>query len=567
MIMDEKLQRIVAALLKHETTSMPSPDDFREVCEYVNVSKMYYRISFDTEGKYRDPRNNMMVIFGKQADDDAMVLYSDGKKTDFKLEFPYYFGGAKFCDACIEFPEGVTRDELNMETYEFLADVVYPIVSRRNTLMMVDFAENRDLHTGIPNGGFIRKQYDILTKTVPAHQYAVLFINVQNFKYLNETAGNSAGDEAIVVYAHFLMKLAGDKGVACRLGGDNFMLVVLESNLEKVMAELKSVTVKDMRSAPGKTFELSPWIGISHIKEGQESSFVQRQEEASIACMLGKKQLNENIVVYSDDLKSILKRGKEMVAMFFPAIEKGEIFPYFQPKVDMRTGKLTGFEALARWVHEGRFIYPDQFIPVLSNEGLVPELDIAIFRQTCAHIRKWKDEGLNPPRISSNISKNTLFMPDVEKRILSIIEATGISVDDIEIEITETVKEFEYNRLIEFVGVLHKSGIRISIDDFGTGYSSLSLIHNIEADVIKLDKSFIDTIIDSSKSKILISTVIDMSNKLGMDVIAEGVETTEQGKMLMEMGCYIAQGYYYSKPVDRDTAEDMIRNDPFKGIA
>jgi EAL domain-containing protein (putative c-di-GMP-specific phosphodiesterase class I) len=174
--------------------------------------------------------------------------------------------------------------------------------------------------------------------------------------------------------------------------------------------------------------------------------------------------------------------------------------------------------------------------------------------------------GLKPPRISSNFSKKNLFIPKIEDKILQVIEDNGLTADDVEIEITESMKDIEYDRLILFVGNLKEHGLFIAIDDFGTGYSSLSLLHNIEADVIKIDKSFTDQITTDKKAAILIESVITIATKLDMEIIAEGVESSEQGEMLMHLGCNYAQGYYYSKPVDYQTATDYIRNNPFKPI-
>ncbi|MBQ8970686.1 MAG: EAL domain-containing protein, partial [Lachnospiraceae bacterium] len=241
---------------------------------------------------------------------------------------------------------------------------------------------------------------------------------------------------------------------------------------------------------------------------------------------------------------------KQIIGMFIPALKKKEFEPFFQAKVDMTTGELVGFEALCRWFHEGSLIYPDQFIPAIDSQGLIHELDMEILRLTCESIRKWKDMGLNPPPVSVNISRKNIFVPGIEEKILSIIKKSGIDSSAIEVEITETATEEEYLRLVDFINQLKQYGLRISIDDFGTGYSSLSLIHNINADVIKIDKSFVDALFTDEKSSVLVESIIQLAQRLGMKTIAEGVETAMQGMTLVGMGCKNAQGYYYSKPAD-----------------
>ena len=230
----------------------------------------------------------------------------------------------------------------------------------------------------------------------------------------------------------------------------------------------------------------------------------------------------------------------------------------------MRDGSLVGFEALCRWKHEGRFIYPDEFIPVLDKNSFIPELDMAIFKETCSSIRQWKNMGLNPPVVSSNFSKKNLFVPNIEDKIADVIDDFGLSPNDVEIEITESVKDNEYEQLMSFISNLKERGIRISIDDFGTGYSSLSLIHNIDADAIKIDRSFVDKLPDDKRSRILIESIISIANRLNMSVIAEGVENEKQGRALLEMGCDKAQGYFYSKPVDFEEATRLIEESVFK---
>ena len=267
-------------------------------------------------------------------------------------------------------------------------------------------------------------------------------------------------------------------------------------------------------------------------------------EQASVACSLGKQQLKKPVVFYDSDLAAMTAHSRNITAMFRPAAENHEFVPFFQPKVNMLTGELIGMEALCRWKHDGKFIFPDQFIPVLDRQGLIHELDMTILKETCLAIRRWLDMGIEPPRVSFNISRKNLFVPDIEQRILDIVKSCNITTDRLETEITETAREDELDRLIGFLSKLKQNGMQIAIDDFGTGYSSLSLIHNINADIIKIDKSFVSALGRDSRSGILIETIIQIADRLDMDVIAEGVETADEGRRLIDMGCINAQGYY-----------------------
>ncbi|MBQ8955568.1 MAG: EAL domain-containing protein, partial [Lachnospiraceae bacterium] len=412
------------------------------------------------------------------------------------------------------------------------------------------------------------RRFEEIKKDNPVEDMCVLFVNLQNFKYINETAGAKAGDEAIIQFARKALNFV-DRSCesCCRLGGDNFVMVVQKRNLETILDKLHSVKIENLENAPNQTFKISCWVGISETRPGQEHEpFVVRLNEAAAACNIGKTRLKRSLVRFDDELVKMVGQSRRIIAIFKPAIKNHEFHPFFQAKVDMNTGKLVGFEALCRWIHEGSFIYPDQFIPVLDKEGLIHDLDMAIFSETCIAIRKWKDMGLTPPRVSSNFSRKNLYVPDIEDKIYGVIKENGLDSGDVEIEITESVKEADYDRLIEYVKKLKSYGVHISIDDFGTGYSSLSLIHNIDADGIKIDKSFVDEVTGEGKAKILIESIVSIAQRLKMSVIAEGVETAEQGETLLGFGCNYAQGYYYSKPVDYETATEIITNPPFLPI-
>ncbi len=541
------------------------PGAYSELCRKLHVVKMYYDMDLGGDDRYRNHRTGELVINTKE-DGRKLVLYDSGEKSGLIRQYKYYYDGYEYVHAYIEFEEGIEEKDIDEELYNFFADVIYLVASRVNLRKMLDHAESSDVVTGIPNIYAIQKKYYKIIQHTRPQDFVVLRMNLRNFKYINEVAGANSGDEAIKQYARKLVKFVEeDEGVA-RLGGDNFVIYIHSENLKRFLKKVSSVTISKLKSAPKNRFDVSTWIGVSALSDNENKSFMERLNDANVACGIGKSRLKQDVVFYGDDLKSLIMQGRDIIAAFPTAVKKHEFMPFFQPKVDMRTGDLVGFEALCRWFHNGNYIFPDQFIPILDREGLIPELDMAIFNETCRAIRRWKDMGLKPPRISSNFSKKNLFIPKIEDKILQVIEDNGLTADDVEIEITESMKDIEYDRLILFVGNLKEHGLFIAIDDFGTGYSSLSLLHNIEADVIKIDKSFTDQITTDKKAAILIESVITIATKLDMEIIAEGVESSEQGEMLMHLGCNYAQGYYYSKPVDYQTATDYIRNNPFKPI-
>ncbi len=537
--------------------------DYKMICEHLRISKYYYDVDMEEAFRFDDHRYSHLPK-GVVKDGERIVLYSDGRDTGLCLKYTYYFEEREYVHAYQEFKIGIRKEDLDLEVLEFFADVLYIVLSRRNIKKMLDISQSSDALTGIPNIVYLQKKYREVTRTVPGEEFLVIRINLQNFKYINDMAGARAGDEAIIQYSRKICNLIGSDEGVCRLGGDNFVFFIHKENLLKLRQQLNPVVISNLKSAPGSTFNVSPWMGISLENKGDKKQFFERLNEASAACDLGKGKLKMPVVYFDDDLVETISQSKQIIAMFRPAIQKREFIPYFQAKVDMRSGELVGFEALCRWKHEGHFIYPDQFIPVLDKNSLIPELDITIFKATCSAIRQWKNMGLNPPVVSSNFSKKNLFVPDIEDKIADIIDDYGLSPNDLEIEITESVKDTEYEQLMSFIKNLKEKGIRISIDDFGTGYSSLSLIHNIDADAIKIDRSFVDKLPEDKRSRILIESIINIADRLQMSVIAEGVENEKQGRALLEMGCNRAQGYFYSKPVDFDEATRLIEESAFQ---
>ena len=526
----EKLISMVRELLNTATKKLLDTDDYKKVCEPLNVCKMYYDMELGDRSKYRNQKTNKF-IFEATEWEDKFLLYDNGKPTKLKKCYTYYDRGIEHVHAYIELSEGIKEEQLDPEVYQMMADLIYLVVSCQNIKYMLQFAQLSDAQTGIPNGG------------------------------------PRCGDEIIVRYARLLSKWVGEDECVCRMGGDNFAMFLQEKNLQNMVEKLDHMVLTGIEAAPGRSFELPAWIGITRVSKNDPRPFVELYEEASVACYIGKRKLHRKIVEFTEEIGNQLRQGNRIISLFRPALHKHEFEPYFQAKVDMSSGQLVGFEALCRWFHKGKMIYPNEFIPVLDREGLICDLDMEIFRCTCEAIKKWGKMGLNIPRISANFSRKNLFVPKIEEKIYETLLEFELSPEKIEIEITESVQESEYNRLIEFVGKLKGYGIHIAVDDFGTGYSSLSLIHNIDADVIKIDKSFVDKIPGDRKTRILLESVIGIAQNLDMDVIAEGVETEEQGRELLGMGCKNAQGYFYSKPMNLEMATEVIQKPEFKKIS
>lgn len=538
-------------------------EDLKEIYALLGVVRVSVLLAYE-----KDPSSRLIVpefvVEDEMAEDGSITLFESSSEYGEFMEFVYPKPDGNEAAVKWYLAKRISKSLLDEERYQRAADKLFLIQSVKNLRRMLDFARNHDPLSGIPNGIGIRRLYKEALKENPEVNYAVLYINLQNFKYFNERLGSSGGDEVIIQYSRRLTLLvAPDEGV-CRLGGDNFLMFVRPENLDGLINKLSSFTIDNLESAPDKTFSISAWIGIDALETGED--FGSRIGRASIANMFAKRRIKQPVVYYSEKFNDMLKNNKHIAEIFLPAIENHEFSAFFQAKVNMRTGELKGFEALCRWRHNGEFIFPDQFIPVIDKLGFTCELDMEILRYSCECIRKWLDMGLIPPVISVNFSRKDIFVPDIEQNIKNTVDEFEIMPAYIEIEITETSTEAEYARIIDFTKKLKAMGFRIAIDDFGTGYSSLSLIHNINADVIKIDKSFVTSIHKDSRTEVLVESIINIARNLDMDLVAEGVETEEEGKTLIRLGCDLAQGYYYSRPADFDATTSVIRDIRFSPI-
>lgn len=556
--MKREIEKELYSIARSATERPLTPEDFETLCKALKVVKMYYDLEFDSEG-YRG------LGEGEEEPSKYRVyeLYSEEAESDIKRRYTYYFENSEYVHAIIEFRAGVEEKDIDEEVCAFLADTIYLLVSRQNMRAMLDFSETHDAQTGIMNVKSLGAKYMQSVAKYPDTEYVVLYGNVKNFKFINDRGGVHLGDFAVGKLAQTLQGYVREDEGVCRVGGDNFAFYVRRENLDVLLDRLKSVKVDGLMGLRNNSHRFSFRIGVSDtdIRE-----FGTKLEEASTACIVGKTILKKDLVIFNAELSDVISHNHQIVAAFPDALSAGEFVPFFQPKVNMQTGELLGLEALCRWLHNDSIIAPSDFIPLLDRKGMIPELDMSMLVQTCRCINKWRKLGIEVPVISVNFSKKNIFIPDIEKRIITAIRENNIDSTMIEIEITESAKESEINRLMDFVHILKGNGFKISIDDFGTGYSSLSLIHNINADEVKIDQSFVRKLGHDEKSHILIESIINIANRLQMRIIAEGVENPEEGKRLLELGCDNAQGYYYGKPMDFEDMTRVLKNPDFKPL-
>jgi EAL domain-containing protein (putative c-di-GMP-specific phosphodiesterase class I) len=344
------------------------------------------------------------------------------------------------------------------------------------------------------------------------------------------------------------------------MGGDNFIIAVRKKLLDKVIELLKGTPViYDLNRT--KRVMIVADAGILIIPEDFRFSGTDDiMDKVNAALQEAKSGVKENIVFF-DDRMIVDKEKKMLIQQYFPkAMKDKDIKVFYQPKVDIRTGEIVGAEALCRWFRDGKMIPPMEFIPVLEQGADICALDFYMLNEVCGDIRRWLDEGRKVVRISVNLSRKHMMDIDLLGRIIGVINKNEVPPKYIEIELTETTTDVEFLDLKRVVNGLQQAGVYTSVDDFGMGYSSLNLIREIPWNVLKVDRSFLPVEGDNKQStrSIMFKYVVAMANEMGLECLAEGVETKQQVDILKANNCEIAQGFFFDRPLPVEDFEKRL---------
>ena len=387
-------------------------------------------------------------------------------------------------------------------------------------------------------------------------------LDIDRFKYVNDTLGNQVGDELLIQIADRLSNHLTPNDLLARRGGDEFMIIIGKM---KSIESLK-IVVNKMNECLNAPFYIKDYqlfitasIGISTYPENGVSS-LELLRNANLALSLSQKNGKNNykILSHSNSIQSYktFSLGRDLKK----AIENNEMILYYQPRVDSHSNQIISAEALIRWNHpEWGLISPHEFLTLAEESGLITEIDDWVLKAVCNQIKKWKNEKLHRVPISINISAVHFMKQDWPSTVARVIRETGIDPQDIELEITENTLLNNTELVQSTIEKLRLLGIKIALDDFGKGYSSLSYLNQYSFDVIKIDKSFIRNMHKSDRDLHLIKSMIYMAKGLQLKVVAEGVETIQQLKILQKEQCHEIQGYLFSHPVPVDEFEILLQ--------
>lgn len=385
-------------------------------------------------------------------------------------------------------------------------------------------------------------------------KYGAVYFNLKRFSLVNEYFSRRVADDIMRSYIRGLERsVKGDKCI-CRVGGDNFVMLYEKADLDAVVEYLLGKRVK----LNGIEVNVSATAGYCTITEGVRKP-TDVMDRISETIQMARTVYKKPYAFYEPKMAEQKKRMKEIENIFPEAIKNEEFKVYYQPKVRIEDGKIIGAEALCRWVRNGSIVSPMQFIPVLERSSSICVLDFYMLEHVCCDIRRWLDEGRKVVRVSVNLSRMHLGNEMLLENILGIIDRYGVPHEYLEIELTETSADVDFDELKNIVNGLHESNVSTAVDDFGTGFSSLKLITELPWGVLKIDKSFIpEDSNEHSKRERILRHIITMSHDLGMECIAEGVETLDQARLLQQMECYLAQGFYYAKPMPCEDYEKKL---------
>jgi PAS domain S-box-containing protein len=465
------------------------------------------------------------------------------------------------------FPVEIRMGPIKIDGRQQLLSLVRDVTERKQMQEHIQHLAYHDALTNLPNRTMFNRH--LRHAITQAQRYnkrlAVLFVDLDRFKIINDTLGHEAGDRLLQEMGRrvstclrsgdVVARYGGHEDLVARLGGDEFVVLIEEvadsAQVSQIAHKILGAMVKEY-VLDGQIIHMTASIGISMYPEDGRNDFT-LMKHADIAMYRAKEKGKNTFQFYSAQMDAHSARLLALESGLRRAIDRSELTLYYQPKVDARTGVITGAEALVRWRHPDLgLVSPAHFIPLAEETGLIVPMSKWVLKEACSENVKWRELGLPPMRISVNLSARQFTDDNLFGETAATLEEIGMDPELLELEITESMMMYNTERTIQVLSEMRKMGISISIDDFGIGYSSLSHLKQFPVDIIKMDRSFIKDVPGDPSDAAIADAIIAMSKRLKVMVVAEGVETASQLDFLRERGCDEIQGYYFSKPLPAD---------------
>lgn len=519
-----------------------------ELCKLLRVSKI--TVSFFENMKQEFSGKSILVKYFDSKEDSVQVI-SDRIHTDML--------GVAICK--VYQPLGAEPwSETERERVMLVLNILLVFSSRDrlrkavDKLTFYDSDEYRNLQY------YFRHIQEAAAKGFLTQKAAIQF-NLRHFALINQQIGRPVGSYVMRSFFDQMQSQLGERGLVCRMGGDNFIALCDKDVLDETLDYLSGTPIVYDFNTQDRIM-VSASVGVFVIPE----DFVMHDpgdimDKVIPAAQAARSSGQNEIIFFNEYMEENKERVAYIQQMFPQALKEEEFQVYYQPKVEVDGDILAGAEALCRWFHDGRLISPMEFIPMLEQNTDICKLDFYMLDHVCKDIRRWLDEGRDVVRISVNLSRKHMLDIDLLDHILEIVDRNHVPHEYIEIELTETTTDVEFRDLKRVVRGLQQVGIFTSVDDFGIGYSSLNLIKEIPWNVLKVDKSFLPVEGDNENSirSIMFKYVIAMAKEMGLECIAEGVETQSQVKIVRDNSCDLAQGFFFDKPLPVKEFEERMK--------
>jgi diguanylate cyclase (GGDEF)-like protein/PAS domain S-box-containing protein len=536
--------------------------------EYVNPA--FERIT----GYHADEvvGRGIRILEGSRTDPDSLkqiyLAIREQREGNAVLRHHRKDGSLLWCDFYI----APVRDAVG-DVSHFVA-ALYDITSMKRYETELEFQASRDTLTGLANRVMLHDSLSLAIAQAKEEEQAVwvVFLDLDRFKFINDTLGHRAGDLLLKTLARRLYRSLRAFDTAARLGGDEFVLILPQREGHRLDARCLQ-NIMDAIAAPvsieGHNFFLTCSLGIAkYPADGEDPELLIKH--ADIAMYRAKQSGRNNFQFYTPAMNEQALERLQIESNLRRALERGEFVLHYQPKVDVATGRVSGMEALIRWSHpELGMVPPGRFIGLAEETGLIVPIGAWVTHTACAQNKAWQDAGLPPVRVSVNLSARQFAQKNLVQSIADVLRDTGLEARYLEIELTESLVMTDVDHAINVLRELKLLGVKLSIDDFGTGYSSLAYLKRFPIDVLKIDQSFVrDIAVDFNDAAITVS-IISLGHNLKLKVIAEGVETEEQLAYLRHHGCDEVQGYLFSRPLPPAEFEAKLRENDFtlSGVA
>jgi diguanylate cyclase (GGDEF)-like protein/PAS domain S-box-containing protein len=435
--------------------------------------------------------------------------------------------------------------------------------ARARSLEMSHLAQHDHL-TDLPNRLLFndRLKQAISMAVRQSKQLAVMFVDLDQFKKINDSLGHGVGDKLLQSVAKRLVACVRRADTVSRLGGDEFVILLSQVEHEEDAAFSAQKILRAI-AAPhiidNKSLHINTSIGVStYPSDGPDSETL--INKADTAMYEAKQQGRNNYQFFRPDMDVRVADRQLIEGGLRLALGRSELLLHYQPKINLQTGQITGLEALIRWLHPQRgMLYPGQFVPIAEECGLIIPIGRWVLLEACKQARQWSNSGLGFVQMAVNVSAAEFRDKDFLSGVRAVLIATGVNPPNLELELTESVLMQDAESAVRTLCALKAMGVQLAIDDFGTGYSSFTYLRRFPVDVLKLHQSFVHEITEDPADATIISAMINIGNSLGQRVIAEGVETVAQLKFLQSHGCGEGQGYYFSHPVPAEQARKLLK--------